>query len=79
MSNHQLLARIKREFQTHPGIVVTLPQAQVLWALDEQRCTQAFDALQAEGFLRRVDDVFLWGDAPTPMFRRRQHSAARAL
>ncbi len=45
MSTARLLARIRREFQDHPGIVVTLPQAQSRWSLDKSHCTQAFEAL----------------------------------
>ena len=69
MSTARLLARIRREFQEHPGIVVTLPQAQSRWSLDKGHCTQAFEALLAEGFLRRIGDAYLWRDAPTPQFR----------
>ena len=69
MSTTRLLARIRREFQEHPGIVVTLPQAQSRWSLDKSLCTQAFETLLAEGFLRRIGDVYLWRDAPSPQFR----------
>jgi hypothetical protein len=69
MSTVRLLARIRREFQDHPGIVVTLPQAQSRWSLDKAHCTQAFDVLLAEGFLRRIGDAYLWRDAPEPQFR----------
>jgi len=76
MCDGRLLARIRREFQNHPGIAITLPQAQTLWSLDKQRCTQAFDALTAEGFLKHVDDVYLWTAAPVPRFRRRPVTGA---
>jgi hypothetical protein len=69
MSQIRLLARIRREFQDHPGIALTLPQARRLWSLDERRSAQAFDALMAEGFLRRFNDVYLWAAAPAPRFR----------
>jgi hypothetical protein len=69
MSQIRLLARIRREFQDHPGIALTLPQARRLWSLDERRSAQAFDALLAEGFLRCFDDVYLWAAAPAPRFR----------
>jgi hypothetical protein len=61
MSQIRLLARIRREFQDHPGIALTLPQARRLWSLDERRSAQAFDALLAEGYL--------WAAAPAPRFR----------
>ena len=69
MSTARLLARIRREFQDHPGIVVTLPQAQSLWSLDKSHCAQALDRLTAEGFLTRIGDMYLWRDAPVPQFR----------
>ena len=69
MSTARLLASIRREFQDHPGIVVTLPQAQTRWSLDKTHCSQAFEALLAEGFLRRIGDAYLWRDAPEPQFR----------
>ena len=71
MSQARLLARIRREFQDHPGIALTLPQARRLWSLDERTGTEAFDALIAEGFLQRTDDVYLWAAAPVPRFRPR--------
>jgi hypothetical protein len=79
MSAARLLATIRREFRDHPGIAVTLSQAQILWSLDKRRCAEAFDALTAEGFLTQVDDVYLWSDAPVPRFRRRPsaHTVAR--
>ena len=71
MSQARLLARIRREFQDHPGIALTLPQARRLWSLDEPTGAEAFDALIAEGFLQRIDDVYLWAAAPAPRFRPR--------
>lgn len=65
-----LIARIRREFKDHPGIAVTLPQAEILWSVNHQRCTEVFDELLSEGFLKKVDDVFMWSDAPPPRFRR---------
>jgi hypothetical protein len=71
MAQTRLLARIRREFQDHPGIALTLPQARRLWSLDERSGAEAFAALTAEGFLQRVDDVYLWAEAPAPRFRPR--------
>lgn len=77
MSTARLLARIRREFQSHPGIVVTLAQAQSRWSLDKSLCTHAFERLMAEGFLTRIGDMYLWRDAPIPRFKiaegSRQH------
>ena len=75
MSTVRLLATIRREFQDHPGIVVTLPQAQSRWSLDKGHCTKALEALVAEGFLQRVGDVYLWANAPAPHFRIRRRQA----
>ena len=77
MSTARLLANIRREFQEHPGIVVTLTQAQSRWSLDKRHCSQAFEALMAEGFLQRVGDAYLWSDAPAPQFRVRQRTRDR--
>ena len=78
MSQARLLAQIRREFQDHPGIALTLPQARRLWSLDEGAGSEAFDALIAEGFLHRVDDVYLWAAAPAPRFRPRTASRGAA-
>ena len=82
MSTARLLARIRREFKNHPGIVVTLPQAQSLWSLGKSHCTQVFEPLMAEGLLNRVGDVYLWPEAPTPRFkiveRTRAYHSSRA-
>jgi hypothetical protein len=69
MSTARLLASIRREFQEHPGIVVTLTQAQSRWSLDKRHCAKALEALLAEGFLQRIGDAYLWSDAPPPQFR----------
>ena len=71
MSQARLLARIRREFQDHPGIVLTISQARRLWSLDERSGAEAFEALTAEGFLQRFNDVYLWAAAPPPLFRPR--------
>ncbi len=78
MATDRLLARIRREFQDHPGIVVTLPQAQSRWFLNKHRCVQALEALQAEGFLRRIGDAYMWRDAPVPQFRISQPTNRRS-
>jgi hypothetical protein len=71
MSQARLLARIRREFEDHPGIALTLPQARRLWSLDETAGTAAFNTLIDEGFLHCVDDMYLWSKAPVPRFRPR--------
>jgi len=77
MSTARLLALIRREFQDHPGIVVTLTQAQSRWCADKRHCTKAFQALLEEGFLRQIGDAYLWRDAPVPTFRVRSHAVDR--
>jgi hypothetical protein len=77
MSTARLLALIRREFLDHPGIVVTLTQAQSRWCVDKRHCRQAFEALLAEGFLRQIGDAYLWSNAPTPRFRIRDHEYTR--
>jgi len=77
MSQARLIARIRREFQDHPGIALTLPQARRLWSLDETAGTEAFEALTAEGFLHCVNDVYVWAAAPVPRFR--PQSASRIV
>ena len=74
MSTARLLASIRREFQEHPGIVVTLTQAQSRWSLDKRHCAQVLEVLLAEGFLQRVGDAYLWSDAPSPQFRVSQRT-----
>ena len=74
MSTARLLTRIRREFREHPGIVVTVPQAQSRWSLDKSHCMQAFERLIAEGFLSRIGDVYLWPHAPVPRFRVAEHT-----
>jgi hypothetical protein len=74
MTQARLLSRIRREFQEHPGIALTLPQARRLWSLEEPAGTDAFNTLIDEGFLQRVDDVYLWAEAPVPRFRPRRNT-----
>ena len=49
MTQTRLLNRIRQEFQEHPGIALTFPQARRLWSLEEKAGSDAFDALLAEG------------------------------
>jgi hypothetical protein len=78
MAQTRLLNRIRQEFQEHPGIALTFPQARRLWSLEEKAGSDAFDELLAEGFLQRVDDVYLWAAAPAPRFRPRHALRANA-
>lgn len=46
-----LLLRIRGEYLEMPGLALTLPQAQRLWALDGQTCEAALRGLVRTGFL----------------------------
>jgi len=47
-----LARRIEAEYAEMPGLSVTLPQAQRLWAADQHTCQTVFDRLIARGVLR---------------------------
>ncbi len=46
--------RIRQEYYELPGLILTLPQAQRLFALDPVACKTALAALVVAGFLRRT-------------------------
>ena len=48
----ELARRILAEYAEMPGLSVTLPQAQRLWAVDRHTCQTVFDKLIARGLLR---------------------------
>jgi agmatine/peptidylarginine deiminase len=47
-----LARRIEAEYAEMPGLSVTLPQAQRLWAADRHTCQTVFDRLIARSVLR---------------------------
>ena len=49
----RLLRRICGEYLEMPGLQLTRKQAQRLWGLDEDSCTQILERLVALSFLRR--------------------------
>lgn len=51
----ELSSRIEAEFVEMPGLSVTLPQAQRLWAADRHTCQSVFDRLIARGVVRRTE------------------------
>jgi hypothetical protein len=51
-----LLRRIRGEFLEMPGLRLTSPQAQRLWALDAATCAAALEALVEAEFLIRLAD-----------------------
>jgi len=52
----ELLRRICGEFLEMPGLLLTLAQAQRLWALDASTCSHALNYLVEAGFLVRQRD-----------------------
>jgi agmatine/peptidylarginine deiminase len=51
-TDRDLGRRIEAEYAEMPGLSVTLPQAQRLWAADRHTCQTVFDRLIARGVLR---------------------------
>jgi hypothetical protein len=56
MSREQILSRIRSEYLEMPGLKLTCAQAQRLWAMDQQTCSEVLDSLTEDRFLRRRDD-----------------------
>ncbi len=46
-----LIRRVRGEYLEMPGLRLTIPQAERLWALDEPTCESVLDSLVADGFL----------------------------
>lgn len=51
-----LTERIRAEYQEAPGLRLTVAQAARFWGLDPATCEQAFQKLEAAGFLVRRGD-----------------------
>jgi predicted transcriptional regulator of viral defense system len=51
---HTLLEQIQAEYAEMPGLSVTLPQAQRLWAVDQATCEEVFSRLISRGVLKRT-------------------------
>ena len=49
-----LMERVQAEYVEMPGLSVTLPQAQRLWAVDQTMCEEVFSRLISTGVLRRT-------------------------
>jgi predicted transcriptional regulator of viral defense system len=49
-----LMEQVQAEYAEMPGLSVTLPQAQRLWAVDQSTCEEAFSRLISRGVLRRT-------------------------
>jgi Fic family protein len=50
----ELTRRIEDEYAEMPGLSLTLPQAQRLWAIDRQTCERALSTLVSRRILRRT-------------------------
>jgi hypothetical protein len=51
---HTLLEQIQAEYAEMPGLSVTLPQAQRLWAVDRATCEEVFSRLISRGVLKKT-------------------------
>jgi hypothetical protein len=54
LSTSTLISRIRVEYESMPGLKLSLEQARLLWNVDDHTCGAALDALIAEGFLHRT-------------------------
>ena len=51
-NDRTLVEPVQAEYAEMPGLSVTLPQAQRLWAVDQATCEEVFRRLIARGLLR---------------------------
>jgi hypothetical protein len=56
MDFHQLVRRVRSEFNEMPGLRLTPAQAARLLGLDQPACQRVIDALVRVDFLRRAPD-----------------------
>jgi hypothetical protein len=56
LPREELLQRISGEYLEMPGLRLTCEQAQRLWGLDRDTCTELLGALVASSFLARTTD-----------------------
>ena len=54
LSTSTLISRIRLEYESLPGLKLSIEQAQRLWDVDDQTCGAALEALIDEGFLHRT-------------------------
>jgi hypothetical protein len=69
--NNVVLQRVYSEFSEMPGLHLTCKQAQRLWSLDEQTCSQLLEFLVEAKFLcrGRHGKYTRLTDGPTPRLR----------
>jgi hypothetical protein len=74
----ETLHRIYSEYLEMPGLRLTRQQAQRLWGLDEETCSQSLECLVEAGFLvrTRVDSYVRLTDGATSFPRLRMAQAA---
>ena len=56
---NELIRRIRREYLNTPGLSLSLPQVQRLFAADRETCVVALEALVDGGLLRRQDGHYV--------------------
>jgi hypothetical protein len=62
-THYDWIQLIRAEYLEVPGLVLTKPQAQRLWSLDERTCDSLLDALVGDGFLRKdVSNAYVRAD-----------------
>jgi hypothetical protein len=52
MEFEDLVLRVRAEFLEMPGLMLTFPQAERLWGLEQDLCRQVISALIGSEFLR---------------------------
>jgi DNA-binding IclR family transcriptional regulator len=52
----RMVHRVCAEYLEMPGLCLTRQQAQRLWGLDEQTCSELLEMLQRRGFLHQTRD-----------------------
>jgi len=56
VSKDEMLRRIHRDYLEMPDLRLSAPQAQRVWQLDEQTCTNLLESLREDGLLHRSHD-----------------------
>ena len=75
--SEQMLRRICSEYIEMPGLRLTLQQAERLWVLDEDTCSQALEILVEAKFLRKADGMYQRLTEGPIAFPRLRMAAAR--
>ena len=79
-STSTLINKMRGEYESMPGLKLTREQACHLWAVDEETCEFALDALITEGFLHRTGTgKFIALPRPTGLSARVQEPRTQEL